>query len=171
MALYGNDTSRAENLRKPATSSRLTVNCHVRRRAEPPPPIRRPCVTAVRREVNRDTQGHLQNTQNVTISFPACCVSHRAVTRSNPQKKPRPLSRIRAVQHNCQKCYIKENKNRIVLLAGSMCAKHAFQCFHNNELSNDQGTRSKNNKTKNMYLCNVNNKLLLLFLLGTSVRT
>ena len=27
------------------------------------PPIRRPCVTAVRREVNRDTQGHLQNTQ------------------------------------------------------------------------------------------------------------
>ena len=28
-----------------------------------PPPIRRPCVTAVRREVNRDTQGHLQNTQ------------------------------------------------------------------------------------------------------------
>jgi len=40
-----------------------------------------------------------------------------------------------------------------------MCAKHAFQCFHNNELLNDQGTRSKNNKTKNMYLCNVNNKL------------
>jgi len=28
------------------------------------PPIRRPCVTAVRREVNRDTQGHLQNTQS-----------------------------------------------------------------------------------------------------------
>ena len=28
-----------------------------------PPPIRRPCVTAVCREVNRDTQGHLQNTQ------------------------------------------------------------------------------------------------------------
>jgi len=27
------------------------------------PPIRQPCVTAVRREVNRDTQGHLQNTQ------------------------------------------------------------------------------------------------------------
>ena len=27
------------------------------------PPIRLPCVTAVRREVNRDTQGHLQNTQ------------------------------------------------------------------------------------------------------------
>ena len=27
------------------------------------PPIQRPCVTAVRREVNRDTQGHLQNTQ------------------------------------------------------------------------------------------------------------
>jgi len=27
------------------------------------PPIWRPCVTAVRSEVNRDTQGHLQNTQ------------------------------------------------------------------------------------------------------------
>ena len=27
------------------------------------PPIRRPCVTAVRREVYRYTQGHLQNTQ------------------------------------------------------------------------------------------------------------
>jgi len=27
------------------------------------PPIRRPCVTAVRREVNGDTQGYLQHTQ------------------------------------------------------------------------------------------------------------
>ena len=45
------------------------------------PPIRRPCVTAVRREVNRKTQGHLQNTHDtglVTISFP------RAVCRTGP---------------------------------------------------------------------------------------
>ena len=48
---------------------------------EHPPPIRRPCVTAVRREVNRNTQGHLQNTHDtglVTISFP------RAVCRTGP---------------------------------------------------------------------------------------
>jgi len=44
-------------------------------------PIRRPCVTAVRSEVNRDTQGHLQNTQTWALSqFP----SRRAVCRTGP---------------------------------------------------------------------------------------
>ena len=38
-------------------------DCFHRRPCGTSPPIRRPCVTAVCREVNHDTQGHLQNTQ------------------------------------------------------------------------------------------------------------
>ena len=33
MALYGSNTSSAENVREPATSTRLTVNCHPRSRS------------------------------------------------------------------------------------------------------------------------------------------
>jgi len=44
------------------------------------PPIRRPCVTTMRREVNRDSGSFAKYSDIglVTISFPACCVSHRA---------------------------------------------------------------------------------------------
>ena len=46
-----------------------------------PPPNPATLCDRSAQEVNRDTQGHLQKYSDiglVTISFPACCVSHRA---------------------------------------------------------------------------------------------